>query len=216
MSLNQDTKAVEMTTATIAGDLIGMLVGELKLLPDIWPKIGPDEQDDIIERVRNRVTDSVRQAVHLIASEGRITVVGDLKKVTFGDKVDAVFALSKNDPAVRDLTTAQGQACIIVVAAASNHMGGAGDEVATRQTSLITDDDDAANQIINLGNNRTRRTMTTTTTTKGPRHDERNGYVDHRNQSGERVGSVRRYVYRHYENDGHPEQPHYRRVDSRV
>lgn len=146
MTLNKESH--EMTTATIAGDLIAMLVGELKLLPDIWPKIGPDEQDDIIERVRNRVTDAVRQAVHLIASEGRITVVGDLKKVTFGDKVDAVFALSKNDPAVRDLTTAQGQACIIVVAAASNHMGGAGDEAATRQTSLITKEDDAANAII--------------------------------------------------------------------
>lgn len=150
MSERKETAAVEMTTATIAGDLIAMLVGELKLLPDIWPKIGPDEQDDIIERVRNRVTDAVRQAVHLIASEGRITVVGDLKKVTFADKVEAVFALSKNDPSVRDLTTAQGQACIIVVAAASNHMGGAGDEAAERQTTIPgLSEDDAANQIIN-------------------------------------------------------------------
>lgn len=145
---NKET-VVDMTTSTIAGDLIAMLVGELKLLPDIWPRIGPDEQDDIIERVRNRVTDNVRKAVTLIASEGRITVVGDLKKVTFGDKVDAVFALSKNDPGVRDLTTAQGQMCIIVVAAAANHMGGADDEAAERQTNLPgLDGDDAANSIL--------------------------------------------------------------------
>lgn len=150
MTNEAKNEAIEMTATTIAGDLIAMLVGELKLLPDIWPKIGPDEQDDIIERVRNRVTDNVRKAVTLIASEDRITVVGDLKKVTFADKVEAVFSLSKNDPRVRDLTTAQGQACIIVVAAASTHMGGAGDEAAERQTTIPgLDGDDAANAIIN-------------------------------------------------------------------
>lgn len=126
----------DMTTDTIAGDLIGMLVGELKLLPDIWPKIGPDEQDDIIERVRKRVTDSVRQAVKLIASAGRITVAGDLKKVTFADKVEAVFSLSKNDPSALELCHAQGLACLIVVASAGLHMGGAGDEAAERQLAL--------------------------------------------------------------------------------
>lgn len=126
----------EMTTETIAGDLIGALVSELKLLPDIWPKIGPDEQDDIIERVRKRVTDNVRTAVKLIASAGRITVAGDLKKVTFADKVEAVFSLSKNDPSALELCHAQGLACLIVVASAGLHMGGAGEEAAERQLAL--------------------------------------------------------------------------------
>lgn len=133
---NEAKSNVEMTTGTIAGDLIAMLVGELKLLPDIWPKIGPDEQDEIIERVRNRVTDSVRTAVGLIASAGRITVAGDLKKVTFADKTEAVFSLSKHDPNVQELCHAQGQACLIVVAGAGEHMGGAGDEAAERQLSI--------------------------------------------------------------------------------
>jgi hypothetical protein len=148
MTNEANNDVVGMTAETVAGDLLGMLVGELKLMPDIWPRIGPDEQDDIIERVRKRVTDNIRKAVNLIASEGRITVIGDLKKVTFSDKVEAVFTLGKNDPSVRELTTAQGQACIIVVAAASNHMGGVEDLHAERQTSLITGEDDAANRII--------------------------------------------------------------------
>lgn len=139
---------IGMTSETVAGDLIGALVQELRLMPDIWPRIGPNEQDEIIDRIRARVLDNVRAAVNLIASEGRITVVGDLKKVTFSEKVEAVFTLGKNDPAVRELTTAQGQACIIVVAAAANHMGGADDLHAERQTTLITGEDDAANQII--------------------------------------------------------------------
>jgi hypothetical protein len=134
----------DMTAETVAGDLIGMLVGELKLLPDIWVKIGPDEQDDIIERVRKRVSDSVRQAVRLIASAGRITVAGDLKKVTFADKVEAVFSLSKNDPSALELCHAQGLACLIVVASAGLHMGGAGEEAAERQLTLPGTEGDSA------------------------------------------------------------------------
>ena len=153
---HEDGEIVGMTTETIAGDLIGALVMELKLMPDIWPRIGPNEQDEIIERVRKRVTDNVRQAVHLIASEGRVTVVGDLKKVLFADKVEALFTLGKNDPAAIELTRCTGQACLIVVASASNHMGGADDLKAERQMSLVTSDDDAANQIIEQARRRTR------------------------------------------------------------
>jgi hypothetical protein len=144
-----NSDAFEMTSKTVAGDLISALVSELKLLPDIWPRIGPDEQESIIERVRKRVADNVRKAVHLIASEGRITVVGDLKKVTFGDKVEAVFSLSKNDPRTSELTHAQGQACVIVVASASSHMGGVNEEQAERQRTIPgLDGDDAASAII--------------------------------------------------------------------
>lgn len=148
-AMKPDNDGVIMASETIASDLIGMLVGELKLLPDIWPKIGPDEQDEIIGRVRDRVTDNVRRAVSLIASEGRISVVGDLKKVTFGDKVDAVFSLTKHDPAVRDLCEAQGQACIIVVATAGAHMRDADALAAERQTSIpgLSGDDEASSII---------------------------------------------------------------------
>lgn len=139
-----ENEEIDMTVDTIAGDLIGMLVGELRLLPDIWPKVGPDEQDEIIERVRKRVTDNVRKAVSLIASAGRITVAGDLKKVTFADKVEAVFTLAKSDPSALELCHAQGQACLIVVANPGAHMGGAGDEAAQRQLSIPGVDDDAA------------------------------------------------------------------------
>jgi hypothetical protein len=149
-------ETIEMTSETIAGDLIGALVMELKLMPDIWPRIGPNEQDEIIERIRKRVTDNVRQAVHLIASDGRVTVVGDLKKVLFSDKVEALFSLGKNDPSAIELTRCTGQACLIVVASAGNHMGGADDLKAERQTTLISGEDDAANKIIEQARRRSR------------------------------------------------------------
>ncbi|TCG08353.1 hypothetical protein BZM27_12520 [Paraburkholderia steynii] len=152
-----DSNAIEMTSETIARDLIAMLVGELKLLPDIWPRIGPDEQDDIIERVRKRVGDNVRKAVHLIASEGRVVVTGDLKKVTFSDKVEAVFTLGKNDPKAGELTHVQGQPCLIVVASAGQHMQGADELAAERQTSIPwLGDDSAASAIIKQAQRRSK------------------------------------------------------------
>ncbi|WP_423396064.1 hypothetical protein [Burkholderia sp. LMG 21824] len=112
------------TTETIAGDLIGALVQELRLLPDIWIKVGYDEQQDILERIKKRVTDNVREAVRMIASADRMTVAAELKRVTFADKVEAVFSLAKRDPSAMELCHAQGLACLIVVADANQHMGG--------------------------------------------------------------------------------------------
>lgn len=127
MSTPQDEAPTDLavrTTETIAGDLLAMLLQEFRLLPDIWIKVGFDEQQEIIDRIRKRVTDNVREAVRLIASGDRMTVAAELKKVTFADKVEAVFSLAKRDPAAMDLCHAQGLACLIVVSDAGQHMGG--------------------------------------------------------------------------------------------
>jgi hypothetical protein len=162
---------IDMTAETVARDLIGMLVGEIRLMPDIWQKLGPNEQDDIIERVRKRVMDNVRKAVTLIASAGRITVAGDLKKVTFADKVEAVFTLAKSDPSALELCHAQGQACLIVVSNPGAHMDGAGDEAAQRQLS-IPGVDDEANAVIKQVQRRTGKPSIPPSDDEGGDHDD--------------------------------------------
>jgi hypothetical protein len=117
-------KILGMTSSTIAGDLLGALVQELRLLPDIWAKLPKHEQDDIIERLRKRVADNVRQAVTLIASEERITVAADLQKVTFGKEVQAVFTIGSRDPGRLELALSRGKACLIVVTDPGLHLGG--------------------------------------------------------------------------------------------
>ncbi|SPK73692.1 conserved protein of unknown function [Cupriavidus taiwanensis] len=125
--MSADDEVIEMTSETVAGDLLKGILQELRLLPDIWPKLSEDEQQAIIDRCRERVTRNVREAVKLIASAGRVTVVGDLKKVSLADKVEAVFALPMRDPALADLCEARGKACLIVVANSGEHMGGVDD-----------------------------------------------------------------------------------------
>lgn len=118
---------LNMTSGQVAGDLLKALVQEIRLLPDPWVKMSKSKQDDVIDRLRIRVEDSVRMAVHLIASEGRATADATLEQVTFKNGIKAVFNLSKSCPARHDLADSEGKLCLIVVADAGQHMGGLDD-----------------------------------------------------------------------------------------
>ena len=125
MDTPEEEKSLAVRTSeTIAGDLVSALVQEFRLLPDIWAKLGHEEQREIVDRIRERVRDNVREAVRLIASGDRMTIAAELRKVTFADKAEALFAISKRDPAAMELCHVQGLTCLIVMADARQHMGG--------------------------------------------------------------------------------------------
>lgn len=91
MNTRQHFDPREMTANTIGRDLLSALVAELKLLPQPWVKLSQSKQDDIIDRLRDRVDANIKMAVHLIASEGRTVVQGDLDQVTIKDGAKVVL-----------------------------------------------------------------------------------------------------------------------------
>lgn len=105
-----------MTADTIGKDLLSALVTELKLMPDSWPKLSKAKQDDIIERLRDRVATNVGMAVHLLAAQGRTVVAGDLDQITIKDGVKAVLKFSSAAPSLHELYDAAGKAVLLVVA----------------------------------------------------------------------------------------------------
>jgi hypothetical protein len=119
---NKDT--LQMTAGSIGRDLLQALVQEVRLLPDVWPKLPKAKQDDVIERLRKRVDSCVRMAVHLIASEGRAVADATLEQVTFKNGIKVVLKLSKQSAARHELADAEGKLCLIVVAHADDHLGG--------------------------------------------------------------------------------------------
>ncbi|MGQ0710885.1 MAG: cell division protein FtsK [Rhodoferax sp.] len=122
---NDDVKALlSMTSATVGRDLLQALVQEIKLLPDVWAKIPKAKQDDVIDRLRDRVETNVKMAVHLIASEGRTVVAGDLDQITIKDGVKAVVKFSSAAPNLHELYEASGKAVLVVVANPAQHTGG--------------------------------------------------------------------------------------------
>ena len=113
-----------MTSETIGKDLLGALVTEIRLLPDVWSKLPQEKQQDLIDRLSNRVKDSIRFAVYQIAANGRAVIVGELDTVTIKDGVKALVKISSSAPNLGELYDAQGKAVLVVVADAAQHMGG--------------------------------------------------------------------------------------------
>ncbi|HDR9029926.1 TPA: cell division protein FtsK [Burkholderia vietnamiensis] len=115
---------LNMTAATIGKDLLSALVTELKLLPDVWVKLSEKKQNDVIDRLRSRVEHNVKMATHLIASDGRVVVTGDLEQITIKDGVKAVVKFSGATPNLHELYDASGKAVLVVVANPGEHTGG--------------------------------------------------------------------------------------------
>lgn len=113
-----------MTADTIGKDLLSAIVQEIRLLPDVWEKLPKAKQEDIISRLRDRVATNVRMAVHLISSQGRTVVVGDLEQITIKGGTKAVIKIGRGAESLHELYDAQGKAILIVVSDASDHMGG--------------------------------------------------------------------------------------------
>ncbi|MCA8120476.1 cell division protein FtsK [Burkholderia cepacia] len=119
-----DKHVLQMTAESIGKDLLSALVTEIKLLPDLWVKLSEKKQNDVIDRLRARVEHNVKMATHLIASDGRVVVQGDLVQITIKDGVKGVVEFSSAAPNLHDLYDAQGKAVLLVVANATAHTGG--------------------------------------------------------------------------------------------
>jgi hypothetical protein len=122
MNAPQDFRV--MTAETVGRDLLQALVLELKLLPDVWAKLSEKKQNDVIDRLRDRVAAQIKMAVHVLASSGRTVVAGDLDQVTIKDGVKAVIKFSAAAPSLHELYDAQGKAVLVVVAGAADHTAG--------------------------------------------------------------------------------------------
>ena len=113
-----------MTAETVGKDILSALMQEIRLLPEVWVKLPKARQEDVISRLRDRVSANVRMAVHLIASQGRTVVVGDLEQITIRNGTKAVIKIGRGDESLHELYDAQGKAVLIVVSDASDHTGG--------------------------------------------------------------------------------------------
>lgn len=118
----------QMTADTVGKDLLGALVQEIRLLPDVWPKLPKKKQDDVIDRLRSRVETNVKMAVHILSSQKRTTVAGNLDKVTIKNNVEAVIKLGINTENIMQLFASaadkDSKMVLIVVADSAEHTHG--------------------------------------------------------------------------------------------
>jgi hypothetical protein len=103
---------VEITAQTMLGELVGLVIDELKAAPDV------------IQRVTARCTHMVKDAVNLIAADGRDVIAANLEQIAAKDSIKAVCTLAKYDENRHALLDAVGKPVLIVVASSSQFMGG--------------------------------------------------------------------------------------------
>ncbi|MBP6018764.1 MAG: cell division protein FtsK [Burkholderiaceae bacterium] len=122
--MTQEKDIREMTADTIGRDILQALVQEIKLLPKPWVSMTKKKQDDVIDRLRARVDHNIKMAVHLIASDNRTTIIGDLDQITSKDGIKAVFKINQNSEGRHHLFDNVGRACLIIIADAENAVSG--------------------------------------------------------------------------------------------
>lgn len=114
----------EMTVDTIGRDILQALIQEIRLLPKPWAAMTKNKQDDVINRLRARVEYNVRMGVHLIASDNRTTIIGDLDQITSKDGIKAVFKINQNSEGRHHLFDNVGRACLIIITDADATVSG--------------------------------------------------------------------------------------------
>lgn len=127
MTEKNEITAVELAAPTMLGDLMAIVVDEIKAAPDVWQKLSEHKQDALIHRVEQRVREAVRQCVELIAANGRVAIPGAIESVQVKDALKAVVIVAKSDPHRHELIDATKKAVMIVIADPTDYSGGAGD-----------------------------------------------------------------------------------------
>lgn len=127
MTEKNEVPTVELAQATMLGDLMQIVVDEVKAAPDVWQKLSEHKQDALINRVEQRVREAVRQCVELIAANGRVAIPGAIESVQVKDALKAVVIVAKSDPHRHELIDATKKAVMIVIADPTDYHGGAGD-----------------------------------------------------------------------------------------
>lgn len=141
-----ENKATELAAETLTADIANTITGWFKAQTKPWQLMSYDEQSALISGASKLSHDTVREAVQIIAAEGRKTISAHLEKVEFGDKgIKATVTASKSSQFRHDLSDAQGLDILIVVADAGEFTGGelqGADAPKNGQEELPLEDDD--------------------------------------------------------------------------
>lgn len=115
---------VHIAADTMLGDLMGVVLDELKAAPDVWQKLGEVEQDDAIDRIRRQCAAAVEDCVRIIATQGFSRIRAKVDAITVKDGIKATLTLAQHDPARHELVDAQGSSVFIVLADVEQFSGG--------------------------------------------------------------------------------------------
>lgn len=120
---NQD-EVIDMTAESIGKDLLQALWQEVKLMPKPASAMSKFEQEDVIDRLRKRVSANVEQAVRLIAAAERTVVFGKLGQITIKGGTKCVIEFPAHAANLHELYEQADKHVLLVVAEKGDHING--------------------------------------------------------------------------------------------
>lgn len=123
MSTPITDETIDLASETLSGDIRDFLLDRIKTFGKPWVAMTEDEQREQIISAKEAANHLVREAVKIIASEGRKVIAATLDKVTVKDGIKAEISLAKTDELRHELIDSQGQAVLVVVAGVEEFQG---------------------------------------------------------------------------------------------
>lgn len=121
---NPDSETIKVTEKFLLGDLLKVCMSEIKLMPFALGMLPEKDQQKVIDRMTDKVTDAVRQVVKIIAADGRPHLVADVESVTFKDGIKCQLLIAKQSADRHELADATGTMVLIVLPHIERHLGG--------------------------------------------------------------------------------------------
>ncbi len=107
---------LELAKETLLGDLMNVVLEEIKAAPDVWQKMSESHQTLVIERIQNRCHSAVNQVVSIVATNGNTDyAMCDVESVTFKDGVKAVLKMPIRTEGAHALADCEGRKVMVVM-----------------------------------------------------------------------------------------------------
>jgi len=113
--MNEQASPPLLDVHTVGADLLRALLDEVRLMPKPWAALPADEQAEVIDRLRNRVTMHVTDVVNRIAAGGRVAVVADLVSIAMRKGLRITLDADKNAAGKHDLIDALGMPVTLIL-----------------------------------------------------------------------------------------------------
>ncbi len=117
-------ETIKISEKFLLGDLLRVILGPVKSMPVGWGSLPEADQEKLLDEITEKVTESVRQTVLIIAADARPHMKAVLESVTFKDGIRAVTQVQKDSADRHDLADAQGDMVLLVLPNSSKYLGG--------------------------------------------------------------------------------------------
>lgn len=110
----QDTIAIH--AETMGADFLAALLAELRTMPDHWARLNEQAQQQIIDRLKEKVRAAVIKAQGMFLRAGCAAVPADLEAVGFKNGITAALKIPRDALHRHELSDATGQRVLVVIA----------------------------------------------------------------------------------------------------